>query len=115
MVAEDKQEKERVDARNALEEYVYDLRSKLLDDDQLATFVTDSDREEICRLLDETENWLYEEGEECQRQVYSDRLARLKVRYLFSKQNKKHMVSIFFVIGIKILDSFLVIRRTNKR
>ncbi|XP_015608782.1 97 kDa heat shock protein isoform X2 [Cephus cinctus] len=80
MIAEDRQEKERIDARNALEEYVYDLRAKLSDEDQLATFVTESDREAICRELDETENWLYEEGEECNRQVYSDRLARLKAQ-----------------------------------
>ncbi|KAK2579751.1 hypothetical protein KPH14_011092 [Odynerus spinipes] len=78
MIAEDRQENERIDARNALEEYVYDLRAKLSDEDQLATFVTESDREALCRTLDETENWLYEEGEECQRQVYVDRLTRLK-------------------------------------
>lgn len=79
MIAEDRQEKERIDARNALEEYVYDLRSKLTDEDQLATFVTEKDREALCQTLDETENWLYEEGEDCQRQIYSDRLTRLKV------------------------------------
>lgn len=78
MIAEDRQEKERVDARNALEEYVYDLRAKLCEEDQLATFVTELDREALCRILDETENWLYEEGEDCQRQVYSERLTRLK-------------------------------------
>ncbi|CAK9803699.1 97 kDa heat shock protein [Anthophora quadrimaculata] len=78
MVAEDRQEKERIDARNALEEYVYDLRAKLSEDDQLATFITEADKEELCRTLDETENWLYEEGEDCQRQVYSERLTSLK-------------------------------------
>ncbi|CAB0036320.1 unnamed protein product [Trichogramma brassicae] len=78
MVAEDRQEKERVDARNALEEYVYDLRSKLLSEDQLATFITEEDRDLIIRTLEDTENWLYEDGEECQRQVYSDRLANLR-------------------------------------
>ncbi|XP_043803060.1 heat shock 70 kDa protein 4 isoform X1 [Apis laboriosa] len=78
MIAEDKQEKERVDARNALEEYVYDLRAKLSEEDQLSTFVTEIDKEALCRTLDETENWLYEEGEDCQRQIYSERLTRLK-------------------------------------
>lgn len=82
MVAEDKQEKERVDARNALEEYVYDLRAKLSEEDQLATFITETDKEALCRTLDDTENWLYEEGEDCQRQIYSERLTRLKVYYL---------------------------------
>lgn len=78
MIAEDRQEKERVDARNALEEYVYDLRAKLSEEDQLATFITEPDKEALCRTLDNTENWLYEEGEDCQRQVYADRLTRLK-------------------------------------
>ncbi|XP_053973467.1 97 kDa heat shock protein isoform X2 [Hylaeus anthracinus] len=78
MIAEDRQEKERVDARNALEEYVYDLRAKLSEEDQLATFITEADKEALCRILDETENWLYEEGEDCQRQVYSERLTRLQ-------------------------------------
>lgn len=78
MIAEDRQEKERVDARNALEEYVYDLRAKLSEDDQLATFVAEADKEALCRVLDETENWLYEEGEECERQVYTERLSYLR-------------------------------------
>ncbi|CAD1476099.1 unnamed protein product [Heterotrigona itama] len=78
MIAEDKQEKERIDARNALEEYVYDLRAKLSEEDQLSTFITETDKESLCRTLDETENWLYEEGEDCQRQIYSERLTCLK-------------------------------------
>lgn len=78
MIAEDKQEKERIDARNALEEYVYDLRAKLSEENQLATFVTEVDKETLYRALDDTENWLYEEGEDCQRQIYSERLTRLK-------------------------------------
>lgn len=86
MIAEDKQEKERIDVRNALEEYVYDLRGKISDEDQLATFVTETERETLGGILDETENWLYEEGEECNRQVYCDRLTNLKVRYS-SKNN----------------------------
>lgn len=84
MIAEDRQEKERIDARNALEEYVYDLRAKLSEEDQLATFITESDKEVLWRTLEDTENWLYEEGEDCQRQIYSERLTRLKVRHLTS-------------------------------
>lgn len=79
MNAEDRQEKERIDARNALEEYVYDLRAKLSEENQLATFITEIDKEALCHTLDDTENWLYEEGEDCQRQIYSERLTRLKV------------------------------------
>lgn len=73
----DRQEKERADARNALEEYVYELRGKL-SSDELAPFVVDSDRDHLIRQLDDMENWLYEEGEDCNRQVYQDKLSELK-------------------------------------
>ncbi|PSN34539.1 Heat shock 70 kDa protein 4 [Blattella germanica] len=78
MIASDRQEKERIDARNALEEYVYELRGKLSSDEELATFVNEADRNSLCRQLDNMENWLYEEGEECNRQVYVDKLSSLK-------------------------------------
>jgi heat shock protein len=80
MVASDRQEKERIDVRNALEEYVYELRGKLSSEDELATFVSEHDRNSLCRQLDNMENWLYEEGEECNRQIYVDKLNVLKVR-----------------------------------
>jgi heat shock protein len=79
MIAMDRQEKERVDVRNALEEYVYDLRAKISDEDDLGSFILEADRELIYRTLDEIETWLYSDGEDCQRQEYSDRLARLRV------------------------------------
>lgn len=98
MVAEDKQEKERIDARNALEEYVYDLRAKLSEENQLATFITEVDKESLYRILDDTENWLYEEGEDCQRQIYSERLTRLKVCHSIEKERTiaNMMIYIFY-------------------
>lgn len=78
MIANDKQEKERADARNALEEYVYELRAKLGAEEELGMYVTESDRSELLQKLDSMENWLYEEGEDCNRQVYVDQLATLK-------------------------------------
>jgi len=79
MVASDRQEKDRVDARNALEEYVYDLRGKLSSEDELATFVNENDGNSIFHHLDDMEKWLYEEGEDCKRQIYVDKLGLLKV------------------------------------
>lgn len=78
IVIADRQEKERADARNALEEYVYELRGKLSSDDELAPYVLESDRTSLIKQLDEMENWLYEEGEDCNRQVYQDKLSELK-------------------------------------
>ncbi|KAF5284581.1 hypothetical protein FQR65_LT02407 [Abscondita terminalis] len=80
MIAADRQEKERADARNALEEYVYELRGKLTSEDELAHFVLESDRDHLVSQLDDMENWLYEEGEDCNRQVYQDKLTELKTK-----------------------------------
>ncbi|KAL3266028.1 hypothetical protein HHI36_010215 [Cryptolaemus montrouzieri] len=80
MIAADKQEKERADARNALEEYVYELRGKLSSDGELCEFVAENDRVGLVQQLDNMENWLYEEGEECNRQVYFNKLQELKAK-----------------------------------
>jgi heat shock protein len=79
MIASDRQEKERIDARNALEEYVYELRGKLSSEEELATFVNESDRDSLCYQLHNIEKWLYEEGEDCNRQLYVEELNKLKV------------------------------------
>ena len=75
---DDKLEKERIDSKNALEEYVYDLRNKLTSEDDLYSFVLEKDRASLTVLLDEIENWLYDEGEDSNRQTYCDKLAHLK-------------------------------------
>lgn len=77
MISNDRQEKERIDARNALEEFVYEMRGKLQEGGNLYEYVEDSFREQVCSQLDEIENWLYEDGETCERQVYKDRLGEL--------------------------------------
>ena len=60
MTQEDRMEHERVDAKNALEEFVYETRDKL--DGRLADYVADEERENICSVLSTTEDWLYDEG-----------------------------------------------------
>ena len=97
MVASDLQEKDRIDARNALEEYVYDLRGKLSIEDELATFVKENDRNTFVHYLDDMEKWLYEKGEDCNRQIYVDKLSLLKVStcggYFISLQSVQKTVS----------------------
>lgn len=79
LIANDKQERERSDARNALEEYVYDLRGKISSDDELGPFVISGDRDKYVGQLDNMETWLYDEGEDCTRQIYVDKLNELKI------------------------------------
>ncbi|XP_045887640.1 heat shock 70 kDa protein 4-like isoform X2 [Micropterus dolomieu] len=76
MIMQDKLEKERNDAKNYVEEYVYDMRDKL--HGMLEKFVSESDRDALSVKLEDTENWLYEDGEDQPKQVYIDKLAELK-------------------------------------
>ncbi|KAF4077721.1 hypothetical protein AMELA_G00211200 [Ameiurus melas] len=76
MIMQDKLEKERNDAKNGVEEYVYEMRDKL--HGVLEKFVSEDDRDAFSLKLEDTENWLYEEGEDQQKQVYIDKLAELK-------------------------------------
>uniref|UniRef100_A0A8C6Q3W0 Heat shock protein 4a n=1 Tax=Nothobranchius furzeri TaxID=105023 RepID=A0A8C6Q3W0_NOTFU len=76
MIMQDKLEKERNDAKNNVEEYVYDMRDKL--HGVLEKFVNEADRDAFSLKLEDTETWLYEDGEDQQKQVYIDKLAELK-------------------------------------
>ncbi len=106
MIMQDKLEKERNDAKNYVEEYVYEMRGKLhgvlenfvseavsvymyllsfikiamlLSDGFIKQRLSMQDRDSFSLKLEDTENWLYEEGEDQQKQVYIDKLAELKV------------------------------------
>ncbi|XP_069366533.1 heat shock 70 kDa protein 4a isoform X2 [Paralichthys olivaceus] len=76
MIMQDKLEKERNDAKNNVEEYVYEMRDKL--HGVLEKFVNEADRDTFSLKLEDTEIWLYEDGEDQQKQVYIDKLAELK-------------------------------------
>ncbi|XP_056430905.1 heat shock 70 kDa protein 4 isoform X1 [Hyla sarda] len=76
MIMQDKLEKERNDAKNAVEEYVYEMRDKL--SGVYEKFVNEDDRNSLILKLEDTENWLYEDGEDQSKQVYLDKLTDLK-------------------------------------
>ncbi|CAL8272823.1 unnamed protein product [Merluccius merluccius] len=76
MIVQDKLEKERNDAKNAVEEYLYDLRNKLCG--VYEKYITEEDGSQLTLMLEDTENWLYEEGEDQPKQIYVDKLDALK-------------------------------------
>ncbi|XP_065260717.1 heat shock 70 kDa protein 4L isoform X2 [Emys orbicularis] len=76
MMMQDKLEKERNDAKNAVEEYVYDFRDKLCG--VFEKFVTEQESSKLTLMLEDTENWLYEDGEDQPKQVYMDKLQELR-------------------------------------
>ncbi|KII92197.1 hypothetical protein PLICRDRAFT_36989 [Plicaturopsis crispa FD-325 SS-3] len=66
------------DRKNALEEYVYDTRSKL--DERYAAYAQAQEKQKLLVQLQEAEDWLYtEEGEEATKSAYVERLDSLKV------------------------------------
>ncbi|XP_013782730.1 heat shock 70 kDa protein 4-like [Limulus polyphemus] len=76
MIQQDKMEKEKVDAKNGVEEYVYEMRGQLYE--KLEKFVSEQDKGTITSMLEDTENWLYDEGEDQPKKVYIEKLAELK-------------------------------------
>lgn len=77
MHAADKLVADTEDRRNALEEYIYDQRSKL--DERYAAYVQPQEKEAFLAKLAETEDWLYtDEGEEATKSTYNSRLEDLQ-------------------------------------
>ncbi|XP_023386441.1 heat shock protein 105 kDa [Pteropus vampyrus] len=94
MIMQDKLEKERNDAKNAVEECVYEFRDKLCG--PYEKFVGEQDHQNFLRLLTQTEDWLYEEGEDQAKQAYVDKLEELmkigtpiKVRFQEAEERPK--------------------------
>ncbi|KAL1405990.1 adenyl-nucleotide exchange factor sse1 [Vanrija albida] len=77
MHAEDKLVQETEERKNALEEYVYDMRGKL--EDRYKPYAQAAEKEELLKGLSEAEDWLYtEEGEDATKSAYVSRLDALK-------------------------------------
>ncbi|KAG0304790.1 adenyl-nucleotide exchange factor sse1 [Dissophora globulifera] len=77
MVASDKLVVDTEMAKNMLEEYIYDTRSKV--DGIYKEFVIPGDKEKFVQDLNNAENWLYDEGDETTKSVYAAKLAELHV------------------------------------
>ncbi|CAI9114100.1 OLC1v1014740C1 [Oldenlandia corymbosa var. corymbosa] len=76
MALQDRVMEETKDKKNAVEAYVYEMRNKL--NDKYFSYVTDSEREQLAAKLQETEDWLYEDGEDETKGVYVAKLEELK-------------------------------------
>eukprot|EP01135_Chromosphaera_perkinsii_P001496 Nk52_evm1s186 gene=Nk52_evmTU1s186 len=76
MAQADRNERERADALNALEEYVYEMRGEL--DMKYVDFVSEEAKSQFGSELDKTEEWIYDEGEEQPKKVYVERLKGLR-------------------------------------
>ena len=76
MALQDRVMEETKERKNAVEEYVYSMRSKVTD--ALSAFVDPATAENFGKLLNDTEDWLYEDGEDETKGVYVAKLDELK-------------------------------------
>lgn len=76
MALQDRIMEETKDKKNAVEAYVYDMRNKMYE--KYRDYATEAEREDLASKLQETEDWLYEDGEDETKGVYVAKLAELK-------------------------------------
>merc|ERR1712196_145461 len=70
---EDKKVKERIDARNGLESYLYNLKNTLDDDEKgLADKLSDEDKDELESTINEALDWL-DENPEADKEEYDEK------------------------------------------
>ena len=70
---EDKKVKERIDGRNGLESYLYNLKNTLDDDEKgLADKISDEDKEELESTINEALDWL-DENPEADKEDYDEK------------------------------------------
>lgn len=55
---QDKELKEKIDAKNSLENYVYTMRNTIEDKEKLADKIDEDDKEKIMEALQEAQDWL---------------------------------------------------------
>jgi heat shock protein 4 len=76
MQLQDKVIEETKEKKNAVEAYVYSMRNKLYD--RLEPYVTEAEKSTLSSKLQQTEDWLYEDGEDETKGVYIAKLNELK-------------------------------------
>lgn len=77
MARADREEAERLNSKNSVEEYIYEIRGKVCD--ELEDFMKPEDKNRFSGELEEAENWLYEDGEYADKKTYIEKLATLRM------------------------------------
>merc|ERR1711994_1188096 len=77
MAKADRDEADRLNSKNSVEEYIYEIRGKICD--ELEDFMLEGDREKFQRELTGAEDWLYEDGEFADKKTYTEKLATLRM------------------------------------
>jgi len=74
---EDKKVKERIDARNALETYVYNMKNQVSDKDKLADKLESDEKEKIETAVKEALEWL-DDNQSVEKEEYEEKLKEVE-------------------------------------
>lgn len=74
---EDKKVKERIDARNALETYVYSMRNQINDKDKLADKLESEEKEKIETATKEALEWM-DDNQNAEKEEYDEKLKEVE-------------------------------------
>ncbi|CCE81363.1 Piso0_001262 [Millerozyma farinosa CBS 7064] len=97
LINTDKLVAETEDRKNALEEYIYELRGKL--EEQYKDFASDEEKSKLSDMLMKAEDWLYEDGFDATKAKYIAKYEELasigniiRGRYLAKEEEKKQAI-----------------------
>ncbi|KAI9707001.1 MAG: adenyl-nucleotide exchange factor sse1 [Bogoriella megaspora] len=76
MVMEDKLVADTEDKKNELESFIYEMRGHI--DDRYAEFSNDEEKTAVKEKLEQTEDWLYDEGEDATKAVYVSKIEEIR-------------------------------------
>lgn len=76
MFMEDKLVADTEDKKNELESYIYELRGKI--DDQYSEFASEDEKTKLKEKLEQSEDWLYDEGEDATKAVYVAKMDEIR-------------------------------------
>lgn len=76
MMMEDKLVADTEDKKNELETYIYEMRNKI--DDQYAEFANDDEKTKLKTILEASEEWLYDEGDDATKAVYVAKMDEIR-------------------------------------
>lgn len=76
MIKNDQNERDRIDIRNVLEEYIYDVRDKF-SDGPWSKYIPGGGAQILSQAM-ALEEWLYEDGSDCSKQEYETKLNELR-------------------------------------
>ncbi|CAL1291887.1 unnamed protein product [Larinioides sclopetarius] len=103
MIHQDSCEEKRIDAKNSVEEYVYEMRSKI--SDELKQYINEQEHDNFLHKLNQTEEWIYEDGQDQNETIYKERLSELQslANPVFSRKQDYEQRSIVLAEFCKII------------